>query len=122
MRQAAFLGALAETGSVSEAARRVGMARETAYRLRARPDGQSFAAAWDAALGRESSGGRKVTAEERARRATTGLLQLHFYRGRHVATRRKPDNSALRGHLAQLDRALARFEAQGGRSHCFDEV
>ena len=35
-RQAAFLAALAITGAVSEAARRVSMARETAYRLRRR--------------------------------------------------------------------------------------
>ena len=61
LRQAAFLVALARTGSVSQAAREVGMARETAYRLRSREGGESFAAAWDRVLGRRTEQGRKVT-------------------------------------------------------------
>ena len=51
-----FLGALAEFGRVSEAARAVGMSRQSAYRLRARLAGQGpFVRAWDRALaeGRE---------------------------------------------------------------------
>ena len=52
LRQAEFIGELAETRSVAEAARRVGMTRETAYRLRRRKWSESFCAAWDAALGR----------------------------------------------------------------------
>jgi molybdenum-dependent DNA-binding transcriptional regulator ModE len=104
-RQAAFLGALAETGSVSAAARRVGMARETAYRLRRRCDATSFAAAWDAVVGKPAPARLKVTAEELAQRALYDLLKPHFYRGEHVATARKADNSALLRYLAQLDRA-----------------
>ena len=42
----AFLKGLALTGSVAEAARRVGMSRQSAYRLRARR-GPQFAAVWD---------------------------------------------------------------------------
>lgn len=52
LKQAEFIGELAETRSVAEAALRVGMARETAYRLRRRKWSASFCAAWDAALGR----------------------------------------------------------------------
>lgn len=52
LRQAEFIGELAETRSVAEAARRVGMTRETAYRLRRREWSESFCAAWDAAMGR----------------------------------------------------------------------
>lgn len=52
LRQAEFIGELAETRSVAEAARRVGMTRETAYRLRQRKWAASFCAAWDAAIGR----------------------------------------------------------------------
>ena len=111
-RQAAFLGALAETGSVVAAARRVGMARETAYRLRRKPDAGSFAAAWDRIVGSQGdrsaqgdrSRKRKVTAGERPQRALFGLLKVRMYRGRHVATERKADNSALLAYLAQLDR------------------
>ena len=50
LRQAAFLGALAETWSVAAAARAAGMSRESAYRLREKPGAESFAAAWDAIL------------------------------------------------------------------------
>ena len=85
-QQAAFLAALALTGSVPQAARRVAMAGETAYRLRRRAGAESFAAVWDAALGRVASAKRKVTPEERARRAIEGLLKPHFWRGEHVLT------------------------------------
>ena len=103
-RQAGFLAALAITGSVSEAARRVSMARESAYRLRRREGAESFAAAWDAILGRVDGAPRKVTHEERVRRALEGVLKPVIWRGRHVANQRKPDNSALLRYLAQLDR------------------
>jgi hypothetical protein len=118
-RQAAFLGALAETGSVSAAARRVGMARETAYRLRRRSDATSFAAAWDAVLGKPTPARRKVTAEELAQRALYGLLKPHFYRGEHVATTRKADNSALLRYLGQPDRAGRDSVVADGRSQDF---
>jgi hypothetical protein len=111
-RQAAFLAELALTGSVSEAARRVAMARETAYRLRRRRGAESFAAAWDAIVRRQAPPRRKVTAEERARRAVEGLLKPMIYRGKHVRTVRKIDNSALLGHLALIDRSIARAEAK----------
>lgn len=118
-RQAAFLGALAETGSVLEAARRVGMARESAYRLRRRPGAESFAAAWDAVLGRAAEGRRKVTDEELAQRAIFGVLKPLIYAGKHVATIRKPDNSALLRRLAQLDRAAGKQSAASERSQSF---
>ena len=50
-KQTDFLGFLAETGSVMGACEAVGMSRNSAYKLRARPNAESFAAAWDAALG-----------------------------------------------------------------------
>ena len=52
LKQAEFIGELAETRNVAEAARRVGMTREGAYRLRRRKWSASFCAAWDAAMGR----------------------------------------------------------------------
>jgi hypothetical protein len=115
LRQAAFLGALAETGSVVAAARKVGMARETAYRLRGRAGAESFAAAWDKVTGAETASGRKVTSSDRLQRSLWGLLKPVMYGGRHVGTICKPDNSALLGHLAQIDRALAETgEGDGG--------
>lgn len=105
MKQAAFLGLLAETGCVRTAARRLGMSRETAYRLRRKPGAGSFAHAWDAALGRAAAPARKVTPEELAQRAYSGLLKPLMYRGRHVSTVRKADNSALLRLVAQIGQA-----------------
>ena len=53
-RQLGFLVALARTRSITRAAAAVGMTRESAYRLRARPNGALFAAAWDRVLAAES--------------------------------------------------------------------
>ena len=115
-RQAAFLAELAITRSVSKAARKVRMARETAYRLRAKPGAESFAAAWDKVTGRGLGQKPKVTNEERIRRALFGTLKTVIYQGRHVATTRKADDSALLGHLAQLDRCAAEPGRGDGRS------
>ncbi|HZF96076.1 MAG TPA: hypothetical protein VEZ20_14535 [Allosphingosinicella sp.] len=54
-KQRRFIEVLADTGLVGEAAKAVGMARETAYRLRRSPDGAAFARAWEAA--RHHAGG-----------------------------------------------------------------
>ena len=55
----AFLQALARTGSVAQAARGVGMSRQSAYRLRARM-GADFAAVWDE-VGQQAYKGAAVT-------------------------------------------------------------
>ncbi|MBN8808050.1 MAG: hypothetical protein J0I47_07410 [Sphingomonas sp.] len=49
-RQRAFIGHLADTGSVATAAQRVGMSAAGAYALRRAPGGETFAAAWDSAM------------------------------------------------------------------------
>ena len=103
-RQVVFLAALAQCGSVAGAAPKAGMARETAYRLRRKPGAVSFAAAWDKAAGRSDATRRKVTVAEWRSRALFGLLKPRFFKGEHVGTERKADNSALLRHLAQLDR------------------
>jgi hypothetical protein len=46
-RQRAFIAALAETRSVTRAARAVGISRQSAYRLRGEPSGAGFAREWD---------------------------------------------------------------------------
>jgi hypothetical protein len=61
----AFIGALADLGMVSRAARGVGMSRQSAYALRARlGEGSLFARAWDDAL-------RNGIVRRRARRPFT---------------------------------------------------
>jgi hypothetical protein len=80
-RQADFLGMLAETGSVIGACEAVGMSRKSAYRLRALPGAESFAAAWDAALGAPV---RKVTAPAaNIFCETLGPVRLVLFRGRY---------------------------------------
>lgn len=49
-KQYAFIEALAETGIVEEACRRVGMSRTSADKLRSRPCGLHFRRAWEAAI------------------------------------------------------------------------
>jgi hypothetical protein len=112
---------LAETGSVSAAAEFVGMARETAYRLRRKPGAEEFAHAWDAALAIHAhrSGKpvnlprtrlpRKVTHAPTWRMICDGQWQAVMRRGKYAGSVQKPDNSALLGYMAQLDRS---FRAQ----------
>ena len=119
LRQAAFLVALARTGSVSRAAREVGMARETAYRLRTRAGAESFAATWDHVLGHGAAQRAKVTPGERARRALEGLIKPMVYSGEFTGITRKADNTALLGFLAQLERGLGVTGIAAERSRGF---
>lgn len=119
LKQAEFIGMLAQTGSVAAAAQFVGMARETAYRLRRKPGAEEFAAAWDAALAMAgvkraplpanppgTQGSRKVTQREPWRAILDGRWRVVIRRGRYCGSVREADNSALLGWLAQLDRAV----------------
>ena len=116
VRQCGFLAELYLTGSVASAARAAGMTRNSAYRLRSRPDAASFAHAWDSVLAPPGSGRlaaprpdyRKVTDEALIGRIETGLIQPLLHRGRMTAIRRKPDNSALFRLLKRLDAVAAR--------------
>ncbi len=114
-RQCAFLAHLYLTGSVSAAARTVGMSRESAHRLRRSAGAASFARAWDHVLTPRSEGRvaqkvdwRKVTDEELFRRVKHGLIAPALHRGRITGIRRKVDNSALLRLLRRLDKASAR--------------
>ena len=103
VRQCAFLAQLYLTGSVTAAAKAVGMSRASGYRLRERAGAESFAHAWDRVLslpGWGHPGGvredfRKVTNATLLARLESGLVQPVLHRGRMTAIRRKPDDSAL---------------------------
>jgi hypothetical protein len=90
-RQADFLGMLAETSSVMGACEAVGMSRDSAYKLRARPGAESFAAAWDAALGEPV---RKMTARAAL---FSGEQPVHpiMFRGRYRGAWWRPDGCAV---------------------------
>ena len=121
LRQAEFIGHLAETRSVAKAARAVSMGRESAYRLRKRDGAEGFNAAWDVALARLGSAkgqaqcaaaieaarlalrpSRKVTLAHLQWRMETGIWQVILRAGRYRGVRRKPDNSALLALLGRL--------------------
>ncbi|WP_326524180.1 hypothetical protein [Sphingomonas sp.] len=89
-RQRRFIAALAHTACVSAAARAVGSTRTSAYRLRARPDAEGFAAAWDAAL----SDARARRFDALFERATVGVLVPRRYRNEYVGSRHFYDNAA----------------------------
>jgi len=113
-RQRAFIALLGEGLRPGPAAARVGMSRQTAYGLRARPGAESFAGAWDAAIGRarrRRAGCRKPTDWERG---VEGLPRPVIYRGRVVAIDRRPDMPAFRRVLAAADRFLERTAARRG--------
>ena len=96
---------LAETGSVMGACEAVGMSRKSAYALRARPGAESFAAAWDAALGAPA---RKVTVADLDFLARHGLVRVVAFRGRYRGSWARPDDSALLRLVRRTDRAAGR--------------
>ena len=118
-RQCGFLAALYLTGSVSAAAREVGMSRASAYRLRERRGAESFAHAWDRVLMAPGSGHagkvtedfRKVTDGTLLARLDTGLVRPVVFLGAMTGIARKADHAALfrllRRHANASDRALA---------------
>lgn len=115
VRQGEFIGWLAQTGSVAEAAAFVGRSRESAYRLRQREGAEGFVVAWDfaASAGITKGAPRKVTRDQLARVVFEGTVRVLMRRGRYAGVRIVRQSSALLGLLAQLDRAV------GGR---FGEV
>lgn len=103
-RQAAFIGFLAETCSVAEAAARAGCSRASAYKLRALPGAEGFAAAWDVACGKVTPS-RKLTFAELKVTAIEGAIQVRLYGGRYCGLTRKPSDSALLSFVAATHRA-----------------
>lgn len=86
-KQEAFIRALAATACVEEACRLVKMAPASAYRLRARPDAQSFRLAWEAALDL----GIARLSDAALSRAIHGVPVPHFYKGEQVGQHRRFD-------------------------------
>lgn len=96
--QAEFLRTLAQWGNVRAAAKAVGVARATAYRMRR--ECLVFRELWDAAL----LHARPMAEEVLADRALNGVEETVFYHGEEVATRTRFDSRLLLAHLGRLDR------------------
>jgi hypothetical protein len=79
-RQCAFIEALAESGNVEAACRRVGMSRTSADKLRRRPLGAPFRRAWEAAV----DYALYRVEEESHRRSREGVARPIFYKGEQV--------------------------------------
>lgn len=95
-RQAAFLRELAATHNVSAAAQAVGMSRQSAYKLRARLQGEPFDKAWDAAFQTRFD----ALAEAALERAMNGVEVPHYCNGELVGTSRKYDERLTLALLA----------------------
>jgi hypothetical protein len=114
-RKALFLDDLAVRGNVRAACVRVGMSRDTAYRLRRRD--ALFARGWDAAL----LLARDSVAETLGDRATDGIEEEVWHRGELMGTRRRFDTRLLLAHVARLDK-LVEQQAGFGDAERFDEI
>ena len=90
-RQRVFIDQLARIGLVSAAARAVGMSTKSAYALRKRAGAESFAAAWDEAVGI----GRFAAELTAIDRAFSGEARPVFYNGRKIGERIIHDNRLL---------------------------
>lgn len=90
-RQKAFIEALADTGSVSRAARLVNMAQANCYTLRRAPGADEFRRAWEAALDFGVQRLKDIAFE----RAIDGYLVPVFVGGKLMGYRRKTNDALL---------------------------
>jgi len=111
-KQAAFLRCLAATHCVSEAARSVGMSRQSAYQLRNRLKGEPFDVAWQSAFRRQYD----ALAEAVVERAINGVEVPHFFKGELIHTSRRYDERAAVALLALRGRLVPEI-----RCHQADE-
>jgi hypothetical protein len=95
-----FIELLVESGSVTQAAKGVGMSRNSAYRIRARLVGQPFDLAWEAAL----EFGMQQIAHEAVDRALNGTIVPIYYMGEQVGERRVFNESGALNLMLAADR------------------
>ncbi|WP_162789440.1 hypothetical protein [Altererythrobacter sp. ZODW24] len=107
--QRAFIEALADTGSVKAACKRVGRAEVGAYMLRRHPQAESFRKAWQAAL---DLGIQKIE-DVAMDRALNGVEVPVYAYGKIIGTRTVYNDRLLMFMLR--NRAPARFAADGAR-------
>ncbi len=141
-RQREFIAALAATGIVTQAARRIGASLEALYRLRHQPGAEGFAAAWEAAIDRgiarleDCALERAIAGEERPvvrggevvgtwRHYDTALLLFLLRQRRgHRWAAEGTHYAALRPGHPVYDRLRAEWEAQeaGDEQAVFDSI
>ena len=97
LAQQRFIRALEAMGSVSAAAKAVGMSRRSAYKLRDRDDADSFARAWDQALDL----GRGRMFDYAMERALNGVTTIRVLRGGSVDVRCSPDMNLVHAAMRE---------------------
>jgi hypothetical protein len=102
-KQTDFLQALAETASISEAARRVGMTPQSAHWLRRHPAADAFRDGWAAALAQAWTSVEASVLE----RVINGEIEIIDRDGARTV-RHRPCAASLAVHM--LDRAAKRAE------------
>ena len=102
-RQRAFILALARSLCVDRAAAKVGMSRESVYRLRKRAGAESFAAAWNSVMAAKPRGSTAL--DLLFHRAFYGSLKPIVRGGQTVAFLHRPDNRALMSLLHRMDQS-----------------
>ena len=100
-KQIEFVRALAESGCVADACKRVGMSDSSARRLRNRPDAVAFRRAWKAALVHATT----RLSEAAFSRALYGVRRPVFYKGELIGERVYYDERLTQFLLRHLDPA-----------------
>ena len=113
-----FLRELAACHNVSQAAKSVGMGRQSAYKLRNRMSGTPFALAWEAAL----ETGLQQLAHALMDRALNGEEVAHYYQGELVGTSRKFDNRLGAWLLENPARLGREYAARGVAAHEWENL
>lgn len=101
-QQERFIIALEAMGSVGQAAKAVGMSRQSAYNLREREGAESFARSWDMAL----ECGRRRQFDIAMERAINGVTTIRIQRGGAVMVGSGPDMRILHSALRSVDERL----------------
>jgi hypothetical protein len=103
-QQERFILALHVMGSVGQAAKAVGMSRQSAYNLREREGAESFAKSWDAAIDM----GRARQFDLAMERAIHGVTTVRVLRGGSVTVNGGPDMRILQSALRSEDSRTGR--------------
>lgn len=106
-KQLEFIRHLAAFGSVRDAARSVGMAESSAYRLRARFGAEAFCKAWDMALYQAGNHLLAVAVD----RALHGSRREYWKDGKLIGTQVAPSDKLLIYTLERLKPPQSRWQA-----------
>lgn len=98
-QQERFILALHVMGSVGQAAKAVGISRQSAYNLREKPGAESFAKSWDAAI----ELGRQRQFDHAMERAINGVTTIRVLRGGAVTVNGGPDMRIIRSAMRSMD-------------------